>query len=173
MPVDPTPGELSADDLRQIYNLIANYTYAADEPDPALFATLWARDAQYRYARDLAGIGGLLSGREAIIEAFQGFWDRSNAFDRPVGMYGRHVCLNPRIDVSDGVVTGKTSMILVFQELRGDSIGIGVKRSGLYEDRFAVEDGRWVFAERRLAYDPPERPGVQLPVELYGPVTGH
>ena len=63
-------------------------------------------------------------------------------------------------------------MVLVFQELAGDAINMRVKRSGQYEDRFVVESGRWVFAERRLAYDPPERAGIDLPAALYGQATG-
>jgi hypothetical protein len=58
----------------------------------------------------------------------------------------------------------------VRQRLANDAIDIRPSRTGTYTDRFVRDAVRWRFASRTIAWDPPERPGVSLPVPLYGAV---
>ena len=156
----PDP-ELTADDLRRIHNLIADYVLAVDERDIARFESLWAEDAVVRVERDPVGLGSPLVGREAIVAAFSAYFDRREHDSS--GLFARHFCGLPRIDVADGGVTGTTTMLAVGHELRGGAGLVSARRTGLYRDRFVRLAGGWRFGERRIEFDPPARDASRAP----------
>ena len=162
--------ELAAIDLQEIHNLIAGYVLAIDAHDLALFETLWMPDAVVDANRDHVGLGAPLRGREAIVAAFARYFERTS--EPAPGTFTRHFCTGSRIVLGDGEVRATTAMLSVRQQLVDGAMVTGVSRTGTYTDRFAEADGRWRFAWRLIAWDPPERPGVSLPVEIYGPVVG-
>jgi hypothetical protein len=161
--------ELTAGDLQEIHNLIAGYVLAVDARDLELFESLWIPHAVVDANRDHVGLGFPLHGRETIVAAFACYFERG--VDAPPGTFSRHFCTSTRIEVVDGEVGGTTAMLSVRQELRDGLIVMGVSRTGTYTDRFAQSAERWGFASRLVAWDPPERAGIQLPVDLYGPVV--
>jgi hypothetical protein len=162
--------ELTASDLVELTNLVDDYVFSIDRRDIGRFAELWAEDAVYRFNRNgVSGIQAPLFGRDAIVEAMAGFFEHADAGWEP-GRFMRHLCTAPRLAVDGDEVTGTTGMLSIRQELVDGEVRIGLGKSGLYFDRFRRERGRWVFAERTVAWDPPEREGVVLPVELYGRV---
>lgn len=172
MPDGPPVVELTADDIRRIDNLLADYLLAVDHRDIVLFRSLWADDAIVHVNRDPVGLGSPLVGREAIVAAFERYFARM-AVDEP-GRFTRHLCTTRRLDVVDGDVVAISLMLAVRQELHDGAIAIAPRRTGLYRDRFVRAPDGWRFAERRIEFDPPEQDGVELPPELYGlvPASG-
>jgi ketosteroid isomerase-like protein len=157
---------VTADDVLAIHNLIADYVFCIDERDLVGFERLWTPDAVFRLVRDPVGLGAPLHGRAAIVAGFTAFFAREGGGEP--GSFTRHLCGNPRIGVVDGQVRAKTGLVSVRQELDGDRVVIHPSRTGVYRDRIVHESGRWRFAERELAWDPPERDGVDLPAAVYG-----
>jgi hypothetical protein len=145
---------LEAADLVAIDGLIATYLYAIG--DLVSFAELWTEDARFDLAVDDVGLGTPLRGREAIVAAFEAYFARGGV-EGPKE-FTRHLAAQRRIDVSDGQVRAETGMFSVVQP-RGvrSRDWCRVSRTGIYYDRFEREDGRWRFAERLLAWDPPGR----------------
>ena len=161
---------LTTQDLLELQNLIADYVLSVDARDLDRFRELWTEDAVVRVNRDHVGLGAPLYGRHAIVAAFAGYFERHR--DAPPGTFIRHFCTNPRLEVVDGEVTGLTAMLAIRQQLSSDGIHIRPSRTGTYSDRFVRDSGRWRFASRTIAWDPPERAGVTLPEQLYGAVPG-
>ena len=164
--------ELGAGDILQIQSLVADYVLAVDARDAARFRSLWREDAVVRANRDPVGLGSPLCGVDEIMAAFQGFFDR-NTYEP--GRFVRHLVAGSRFEVvSEDEVAAQSVMLAVKQRLVDGEVEIGISRTGLYTDRIVRTGGRWLFAERLIAWDPPERDGVTLPVELYGaaPVAG-
>ena len=160
--------ELTVADVLAINRLVADYVFTVDERDIGRFGELWLDDAVWRSNRDQVGFNPPLHGRSAIVAAFQGYFDRQGEY--APGTFMRHLCTAPRIEIVDGVVHVKTGMLSVKQEIVDGAIHTRVSRTGVYRDRVVQDgDGRWRFAERFVAWDPPERPGVVLPVDLHGP----
>jgi ketosteroid isomerase-like protein len=159
---------LTAQDLLELQNLIADYVLSVDARDLDRFRELWTEDAVVRVNRDVAGLGAPLHGREAIVAAFAGYFERGR--DEAPGTFIRHFCMSPRLEIAGGEVTGLTAMFAVRQQRVSDGIHIRPSRTGTYSDRFARDAGRWRFASRTIAWDPPERAGVTLPAKLYGAV---
>jgi hypothetical protein len=144
-----------AADLMAIEGLIAGYQFAIDERDLVTFAELWTRDGRFDLARDEVGLGTPLHGREAIVSAFTTFFARVDG-ERPQEFI-RHLAAHSQVSVSDGQVRAKTAMLSVAQPRTAGTRGeCRVSRTGIYHDRFEREDGRWRFAERLLAWDPPD-----------------
>ena len=160
--------ELAVADVLEINRLVADYVFAVDERDIGRFSELWLEDAVWRTNRDPVGLGAPLRGRGAIVAGFQSYFDAQGEY--APGTFVRHLCTAPRIEVVDGDVHVKTGMLSVKQEIVDGSVQTKVSRTGVYTDRVARDDsGRWCFAERLVAWDPPERHGIVLPVELHGP----
>lgn len=160
--------ELRAADLVAIQNLVNDYVLAIDDRDVDRFAALWTADAVVRVNRDLAGLGAPLRGREAIVAAYGGWFERHPHTE--LGTFMRHLCNSPRLQFNGEEVLGETTMLSIGQRLDGDRVRIGPSQTGLYSDRFVRAEGGWRFAERLIAWDPPQRDGVELPAELYGAV---
>jgi ketosteroid isomerase-like protein len=161
---------LTAEDLLELQNLIADYVLSVDARDLDRFRELWTEDAVVLVNRDVAGLGAPLHGREAIVAGFGGYFERGR--DAAPGTFIRHFCTSSRLEVVDGEATGLTAMLAVRQQLMSDGIHIRTSRTGTYSDRFVRDAGRWRFASRTIAWDPPERAGVTLPAPLYGAVPG-
>jgi ketosteroid isomerase-like protein len=162
------PERLTTEDLLELQNLIADYVLSVDARDLERFRELWTADAVVHVNRDHVGLGAPLHGREAIVAAFAAYFERGR--DAAPGTFIRHFCTNPRLEIVDGGVTGLTAMLAIRQQLMSDGIDIRPSRTGTYSDRFVRDSDRWRFASRTIAWDPPERAGVTLPVALYGAI---
>lgn len=158
---------LTTGDVLEINRLVADYVFAVDERDIVRFGEFWAEDALWRTNRDPVGMDAPLRGREAIVAAFRRYFDEQG--EHAPGTFMRHLCTAPRIDLDNGEVVVKCGMLSVRQQIVDGAVQTGISRTGVYTDRLVREDGRWVFAERFVAWDPPEREGVVLPVDLHGP----
>lgn len=161
--------DLTALDLVEINNLAANYALAVDARDLALLETLWTDDAVFRLVRDAVGLGAPLRGRDCIVQGFRAFFARAPA--PSAGSFTRHLWTSPRLTIAADEVRATTALVSVRQELIGEAIRIHPSKTGLYQDRIVRDSGRWRFAERELAWDPPERHGVALPDAVYGPLA--
>lgn len=146
--------ELGVGDVLAINNLVADYVLAVDERDIDRFARLWSADAVVRVNRDVAGLGAPLHGREAIVAAYGGWFER-HPQDEP-GSFMRHFCTSPRLEPDGEDVRGETAMLSIGQRRDGDRVRIGPSQTGLYSDRFVRAEGGWRFGERLIAWDPPE-----------------
>lgn len=161
---------LQVTDLLAIHNLAADYVLAVDGRDLDRFAALWTDDAVVRVNRNFVGLEAPLHGREAIVTAFAGWFERNQQTEP--GTFMRHFCTNPRLEPRGAEVIGETGMLSIGQRLDGERFRIGPSRTGVYHDRFVRAEDGWRFAERLIAWDPPEREGVELPIALYGTVPG-
>ncbi len=85
------------------------------------------------------------------------------------------VVLNAHIAFPDGVGSGSAVCRLFMCELRQDAVsGAFTTAYGLYHDRYALDGGRWLFAERRYhslarhggvldVFPLPDAPGIDVP----------
>ena len=160
--------ELGVADLCAVQSLIADYVLSVDARDVERFRALWTDDAVLRVERDLVGLGAPLHGPDAIVAAFQRYFD---THVHEPGSFVRHLTTGSRIEiVGEDEVAATTMMLSVRQRLAGDTIDIRVGQTGLYTDRIVRTEAGWRLAERTIAWDPPERDGVELPATLYGAV---
>lgn len=109
--------------------LIARYANLNDEARWEDIAALYAQDGSM--TRPTAPDDPIV-GRQAILEAFTA---------RPARQT-RHICSNVVIDViSENEATGTSAMALFMPG--------AAPKLGSFHDRFVLEGGRWLFAERR------------------------
>jgi hypothetical protein len=164
------PGQESLDELRArlaILELVAAYGVLFDaaygpHADPswdAKFSALWSKNAIFGTYPDLVvSQKEPMQGRDTIVAEFK----RINDY-YPHPHFVRHMTTNTIIDemdLSSGRVRARSVMVAAgvhdFSELK-------VHRTGVYFDRFCMENGRWCFDRRDLVYDGPEGPGDEAP----------
>jgi hypothetical protein len=119
------------DELRR---LVARFAFCLDDRDFDTLATLLSDDCLLESAGEFC-----LDGRvETIAEI------AANVAEHP----GRHLLGPTVIDLEDtGSASGWTDMVAVFPGADGSLSILGTWR---YHDRFARDDGRWVFTHRYL-----------------------
>ena len=121
-----------------IRDLVARYNAAGDVGDVDTVAALFAPDA----VMEVEGVA--FSGREAVREMFAGV--ASSTGDEQLAAYIRHFTATHQIDMTGpDAATGRC----YYQTLTER----GLDHWGRYVDRYAVIDGRWHFAHRRVTID--------------------
>ena len=85
-------------------------------------------------------MGRTYEGRDAI----KGFIEKA----QPPEQRGKHVAINPLIDVDGDTATARTDYVFVGRT----ADGLAVTSAGRYHDRLVRDGGRWRFAERRIVF---------------------
>lgn len=119
------------DDIEQIRRLIFEYCYATDSGDIEAWLATFTDDVVWD-GGPFGGFRGRDEGR-AYIEATD-----------PTPY--RHLTINPIIDVQGDSATGKAYLLLLTVAEGATAVAF----SGVYEDRYAKEGGRWLIAERHI-----------------------
>jgi 3-phenylpropionate/cinnamic acid dioxygenase small subunit len=121
------------DDELAIRRTLAAYCVLVDDGDFAAVAELFAPDGSFAYRGEVA------TGRDAIVH-----WFDEN---HPPERRGKHVCVNPLIDV-DG---GRATVVSDFLFLRFIDGTLTTKFVGRYRDAFVRVDGEWRIERRDIA----------------------
>jgi hypothetical protein len=125
-----------------VRHTIASYTHFADRGKFDLVADLFAVDG----VLDVEGIGGARAlGRDAIREFFAGVGRDVVDADLPPGRMQHHVT-SIWIDVTSPATATSSAYFTVMT-------GAGVDHWGTYRDTFVPDNGRWLFAERKVRTD--------------------
>jgi uncharacterized protein (TIGR02246 family) len=121
-------------DEEGIRRTLALYCQLCDDGRFDEWADLYTEDAVFRV------MGGEHRGPEAI-KAFI-------AKVQPAEQRGKHVAVNPLIDVDGDTARAWTDYIWV-----GPGSGpFPVTNAGRYHDRLVKRDGRWLFSERQIVF---------------------
>ena len=135
------PRGVSAEDHAEIMNLYAWYNLCSDAGDAEGYAGCFAAAGVLR----IDAVGIQLQGREAFV-AFK----RKDAAGRG-GRYRRHWNGSIHLEqLADGAVRGRCYLV-AYNGTPGELPTMA--DCGVYEDRIVKEDGRWLFAERRITMD--------------------
>ncbi len=111
--------------------------------DPATWGSIWADEATWDF------MGQLLKGREAIV----GLWNGAMSQFESVSF----VCAPAAIEVDGDTATGRTQTQEILKGKDGSTRYIG----GLYEDKLAKIDGRWLFTHRKWSMIAEFRPEAE------------
>jgi 3-phenylpropionate/cinnamic acid dioxygenase small subunit len=129
------------DDYRAIERLIFSYAEFLDAGNLAGVADLF-EDAAFGGPDD----AGLVVGRQAVLAVLTSTVRiHSDGTPRTA-----HVTTNVVVDVGDSVATAR-SRFTVLQA--ADGLALQVIVAGRYRDRFAEQEGKWRFTERRFFTD--------------------
>jgi len=139
---------LSADDERQIADLVVRYADAVSSADPARWRDTWADQSQWHLRTRT------IEGREAIVAAWTQFLP---TYDAVVQMVTRGW-----VSGTDGEARGRWLVLEIFRKV---DAGHDMMQVTSYTDRYVRPEGRWLFAERRIAvvYRREMPPGEFLP----------
>lgn len=127
-------------DEEGIRRTLALYCQLCDDGRFDEWAQLYAEDAVFKV------MGDVYQGPEAI----KGFIAQA----QPEGRRGKHVAVNPLIEVDGDAARAWTDYIWV-----GPGTGqFPVTNVGRYHDRLVNRDGRWLFVERQIVFMGEEPP---------------
>ena len=125
--------------------LVADYCLALDANDFDRFRNIWTEDARFTAEPDLGALPVPLSGRDAIVAAFESRPRRKDSLSR-------HYTTNLRLTSGEhGTVHGISAMLAIANHVSDGSLSL--HRTGWYHDVFAVENGEWRIISRLLQYD--------------------
>ena len=127
-------------DEEGIRRTLALYCQLCDDGRFDEWAQLYSEDAEFKV------MGEVYQGPEAI----KGFIAQA----QPEGRRGKHVAVNPLIEVDGDAARAWTDYIWV-----GPGTGqFPVTNVGRYHDRLVKQDGRWLFVERQIVFMGEEPP---------------
>jgi len=122
---------LAREEIRQ---RMSEYSFYNDTMDAERFATVFTRNGIF----DLAGT--VVQGHDAIVN-----WKKTT---RALAVKGaRPDYVRHHIDTQHIVVSGDTAKATTYWMVMTD---YGLDHTGFYEDDFAIEDGSWRIAHRRV-----------------------
>lgn len=140
----------SHEDLDDIRRLLALYCMLCDDGRFDEWAELFTEDATFTV------MGTTHTGR-AQLQAFM-------AAAQPPEARGKHVAINPVIEVGMGPEDARAWTDYIFVGKVGEKGRLGVTSAGRYHDHLRQEDGTWRIAAREIVFmgeptdDPP--PGL-------------
>ena len=135
----------------EIRSLISTYAQATVTRDASAWGGTWARDATWEL------MGQETAGREAVIE----HWETVMAGLQFVFQLAGAGTL----EIDHDETSGRGQVPTVEFVKMGD--GPGSLMLGTYADVYVLEDGAWLFAERRMKIryvGPPDMSGTPIPV---------
>ena len=133
---------LSALDKLEIHEVLGRWAYGYDERDVALMTACFAAEAQMTRRINGGELIGPFEGRDAVVELMTS----SMAEQTDVR---RHVTSNMFFLEEDDQPLLVSNLTLLATE----NDNIQLLSAGVYRDRFAKEDGRWVILNRHLDLD--------------------
>lgn len=132
-------------DRGKINDALNRYAWGYDQNDIGAIARCFATDAVMSMKIQDGDLIGPFEGREAILGLMKGSLEAQDD-------QRRHVTTNVFVDDETDDSATVTSYLLLVTIADG---ALNVISSGWYRDRFAVEDGQWVIADRFLQLDLP------------------
>jgi hypothetical protein len=148
-------GPVHAADLEQLADRLLiqevqnRYALAHDLTDPAMYASVFAEDAEL-----VSGGNVLAKGRDAMYAIGESDRKRFNAGAQPnERSFGvmRHVVTNSVIDITSD--TTATAFCYVLTVVNEEGVGPQIMSVGRYEDEFAKVNGQWLISRRLIAMD--------------------
>jgi SnoaL-like domain len=139
---DPKVQELI--DRASVTDLYAKYALGIDQGDRALFASVWASEAQLTYdAVDMH-----LVGRDAIMR----WYDERPGASPVLPAVGGNLRLagNHLIRIDGDRATGKAEIVA----LRYTGTSMHLYSAGVYDDEFERRDGEWLIVRRDMVLTP-------------------
>ncbi|MEO6389058.1 MAG: nuclear transport factor 2 family protein [Croceibacterium sp.] len=150
-----------ASDRAEIEDLMARYLFALDYNDLDSFIAMFTDDAEFEFAR------GRVQGRDTILETVKGFKKRigehyKDEDGNPAVL--RHVLAHTAIRVEGDRAWTRAQWFEMANDGPGKSLKMGT--FGIYEDKLVRQDGRWLFAERRIMNEflPGRESGPENPI---------
>lgn len=124
-----------------VADLVAAYAQGADHRDEELWRSVWTEHAVW----DVGG-GRRFQGPDAIVDAIRTQW-------RGVGRM-LHATTNHRVALEGDAGTGVSDVVVLglLPEREGEQEAT-LLGAGVYRDRYAHIDGRWLIEERRATDD--------------------
>ncbi len=140
--------------VRRLYGLYADALW---RKDTAAFGACFAQDAVWKIA------GRKLQGRAEIVAGFEAFTTSAHKVAMFTGL--------PIVSLNGDEVTGRTQ-VTEYSKLKD---GAAIRTLGIYYDRFAEADGRWMFRWHHFDmsyYGPPDLSAPYFDCADYGPPPG-
>ena len=134
-----------AADRAEIEDLMARYLFAMDWGDFDAYGDMFTEDGELEYAR------GTAKGRDAIGESVRAFKQAIGGFYKD--SHGNPAILRHIIAQTVIRVEGDRAFaVALWWEMANDGPGDKPKAGtfGTYEDELVRQDGRWLFAKRRI-----------------------
>ena len=154
-----------ARDRAEIEDLMARYLFALDYNDFDRFIDCFAEGAEFEYAR------GRVAGKDAILETVKAFKEAIGkryviADGSPATL--RHVLGQTVVEVHGDMAWTRAFWFEMANDGPDNSLKMGT--FGVYEDKLARVDGRWLFTERRILNEflPGRESGPGNPVATIG-----
>jgi hypothetical protein len=126
---------LAREEIRQ---LLATYSIAGDRADYATMASVFAEDGILDGASHRVG-------REAIIHSLADRPTTASGPDRPIG-FSRHCLTTSLVTFQSAESASGRTYFIVFTDSGPDHVGV-------YVDRFAKIEGRWMIQHRDARID--------------------
>lgn len=149
-------------DRLQIMELQSRYALAHDLTDPALYAAVFAEDAEL-----VSGGRVLAKGRDAFYAIGVNDRKRYNndapLDERSFGVM-RHVVTNSVIDITGPDTAKGLCYVMTIANLKDH--GPEILSIGRYEDEFRKVDGKWLISRREIAMD---WGNDELAAQVFGP----
>lgn len=135
---------MTALDYEEIRQLLAAYNFAIDLGDPEAWADCFTADGAFECTGVPEGspFGGRHEGRDALVAY------ATNHYGRAKGR-GRHWNANLKID-GDGATATMQCYMLALSVGKPPAVS---GSTGIYRDKLAKRDGRWLFTERHIAVE--------------------
>ena len=141
-----TPAHASyADDRAEIENLMARYLFALDFRDASAYAATFTEDGVLDFA------SGVITGRKALGEFVNTLGDNASQAVREASALmarSRHNVTNIAIDVNGDHAKARAYWTSV--RIGDDGKGVEVISYGHYEDELVRQNGKWLFAKRKV-----------------------
>jgi SnoaL-like protein len=136
-----------ADDRLAIRNLVDQYAYCADIRDAQGQMALFTEDTSFIVFMDAKGSEPtqVINRRADLFPVF----DNLNTYRATMHFNGQSTVLQ----LNDDTATGITYCIAHHQTLKEDGVQKLMIANIKYHDSFVKQNGKWLFAERRLMVD--------------------
>jgi 3-phenylpropionate/cinnamic acid dioxygenase small subunit len=145
------PLPVSAEDQRQILDLIAAYSYTYDGKDLEGYLALHIKDCVWELVPRGSAMPSVRAGNRDELGALA---SQRWAMLQKQGIQSRHYQTNTLLSASEGgQVEGRTMLNLVWQAPGQKPFTV---TTGVYSDVFVKADGGWKFAKRTLLMDQAE-----------------
>jgi uncharacterized protein (TIGR02246 family) len=134
-----------ADDRAEIENLMARYLFALDFRDAPAYAATFTEDGVLDFA------SGVLTGRKAIGEFVNTLGNNASQAVREASALmarSRHNVTNIAIDVDGDRAKARAYWTSV--RIGDGGNGVQIISYGHYEDELVKQNGKWLFAKRKV-----------------------
>jgi ketosteroid isomerase-like protein len=140
---------MTALDHEEIRQLLARYNFAVDLGDADGWAGCFTTDGVFLCTPEGGPLTGRHEGRDALVAYARTHYGINKG-------RARHWNWNLEIEGDGGTASMRCYLLSVRATSPESPAALGV--TGVYRDRLAKVDGRWLFAERHIHIDPQPSP---------------